>query len=109
MYASDFLVLLVWVLAPPLLIGLVVLKLLPASQGAGSKKRFGSAALLLAMLAGVMSFLLVVLAPAWLGRFIGMRQIQIFGIGTFWAPFAFIAVGLAFPVAAWWAGREMKQ
>jgi hypothetical protein len=63
----------------------------------------------LAGLAGLVGVLLFVFAPAWLGRYIGMQDIHVFGITTMWAPFAFVAVALAFPIAAWFLHQGVKR
>ena len=44
-----------------------------------------------------LAFAFVAWAPPGLGPGLGMRDEPVM-----WAPFAFIAVAFAFPVAAWW-------
>lgn len=110
MQAPEFALVLLWVLAPPLLLGVSLLVALEACSSRSGKRRLWSAALLLVVLAILISVALVAFGPDWLGHHIGIRDIQVFGAQTMWAPFAFIAAALAFPFAAWWAkggtGRE---
>lgn len=108
MHAEEFVLLFLWVLAPPLFVGLVLLGLL-AGAAASSTKRHLPASLLLALLAGLVGVLLFAFAPPWLGHYIGMQDIEVFGVTTMWAPFAFVAVALAFPFAAWILRRGVKQ
>ncbi|GEM_PF-2209670 len=96
----------VWVLAPPLFLGIVLLRLVLVRAPLVRKGRLWGAALILALLALLIGVLWAVFGPASVGRYISIRYIQILGVETIWAPFAFVAVVLAFPVAAWWAMRR---
>ena len=109
MYASEFLVVLIWLVSPPLVMGLSLLRLWHLRGAMPRTRRFWAAAALLVVLTALAAFLFVAAGPAWLGRYIGVRDVVIFGFGTMWAPFAFLAVGLALPVAGWWARRGDAQ
>lgn len=104
MHATEFILVLAWVLAPPLVLGIALLVAFSVrNRRAGFKPRVWSAAILLVVFAFAFSVAFVAFAPAWLGRHIGIRDTQVFGAETMWAPFTFISFALAFPFAAWWA------
>lgn len=99
MTGLEFVVVLAWVLLPPLAIASAVL----ASLGRRGPVRYSTRRrveswLLLLVLSALISFAIVVWGPAPLGRYIGIQDRPFL-----WAPFAFIAVLLAFGPALWWA------
>jgi hypothetical protein len=103
MHATEFALVLLWVLVPPLVLGIALLVAFSVRNRRSGKRRLWSAAFLLIVFAFAFSLAFVAFGPAWLGRHIGIRDIQVFGAQTMWAPFAFISIALAFPFAAWWA------
>ena len=107
MHPDEFALLLLWVLLPPFLIGLALLVLLPSRRPRGW--RLVAAVLVLLLVSVVVAFLLVAFGPSGVGRYIGVRDIEFLGARTMWAPFAFIAVALAFPAALWWGTRETRH
>ena len=77
MTGSEFALILAWVLLPPVVLALILV--------------VASACISLAMMFS---------SPLGLGSYIGIRDTPVM-----WAPFAFIAVALALPIAIWWAAR----
>jgi hypothetical protein len=101
----EFVVVLAWVLLPPLAIASAAL----ASVGRSSpvryltRRRVESWFLLLA-LSILISLAVVIWSPVTLGRYIGVQDRPFL-----WAPFSFIAVLLAFGPALWWARRGARR
>lgn len=82
-----------FLMVPPLLLGLLALALLRQRLARGSSLlKLGVS---VTVLSGALALGAVVVGPAWLGRYVGMRDFQLFGAQLSWAPFAFIAVGAA--------------
>lgn len=104
MHANEFAAVLLWVLLPPLLIGMLALAWLTARRRPRGW-RLATSALVLPVLSVFLAFLLVAFGPNWLGRYGGVKDLHILGAHITWAPFAFVAVALAFPGAAWWSTR----
>jgi len=104
LHKSEFAFLLLWVLGPPIVLGIALLRILLAHKITLRNWRFLAAALILTVIASILAFAFL-FAPPLVGIDIGVRDINIFGIHTIWAPFAFIAVVVAFPFAAWWVNR----
>lgn len=105
MHATGYSLVLIWVLTPPILFGVSLLVALWMLSSRSGKRSLWGAVLLLIALSTLISIALVAFGPDWFGRHIGIRDIEVFGVQTIWAPFAFIAAALAFPFAAWWAKR----
>ncbi len=103
MTGKEFVVILAWVLLPPMMLAVAVLIALHRRNAGRAVSRTFGAALILLALALCISLGLVVSAPAGLGSYIGIRDTPVV-----WAPFAFIAVALALPVAIWWAARGAR-
>jgi hypothetical protein len=98
MHVSELLILLAWLLLPPLGVGLVLLSFLPSAPGGRLWKR----GLALLLLSAAVEVLFLVAGPASWSRYLGVRDVEILGFRTMWAPFACVAVAIAFlPVAAW--------
>ncbi len=104
MHANEFALLLLWLLLPPFVLGVAALAFLPMRQRPRGRRLFASALVLL-VVAALAAFLFVAVGPSWLGHYVGVRDIELLGARTMWAPFAFAAVALAFPAAAWWGTR----
>ena len=108
MHPDEFAFILLWILLPPFLIGLALLALLPLRRRPRGW-RLVTAALVLLLFSGLAALLLVAFVPGEIGRYVGIHDIKLLGVRTMWAPFAFIAVALAFPVALWWGMRETRH
>ena len=108
MHPDEFAFVLLWILLPPFLIGLALLVLLPLRRRPRGW-RLVTAALVLLLVAGLVAVLLIAFGPSELGGYVGIRDIELLGARTMWAPFAFIAVALAFPAALWWGTRETRH
>jgi len=63
-------------------------------------------AVVLGMLSFSISLLLVMFGPSSWGRYIGIRDVTLFGANTSWAPFTFISVAVALPVVIWWSRKR---
>ena len=100
--------LLLWVWAPPLLLGGMVLRRLYVMNKTVPRSRFWKAMAILAAFSISLSLVFVIAGPAWLGRHLAIQDIHIFGIDTFWAPFAVLSVVIAMPFSAWWLLRGVN-
>ena len=93
MHGSEFVIFFGFLLLPPLLVGLLALALLRRRLASGtSLLKLGVAALVLSV---ALALAAVLVGPAWLGRYIGVKDVDLFGAHLSWAPFAFIAVAAA--------------
>ena len=104
MVGSEFAVILAWVLFPPLVLAIMVLLVLHRRNAHRSVGRTAGASLILVLASICIALGLVAFGPSGLGSYIGIRDEPIM-----WAPFAFIAVALALPVAIWWAARGVRS
>jgi hypothetical protein len=96
----EFVFVLGWLLLPPLLLGTAALAVLHRRSHARRMGRTVGAGLLLAFVSTVLAVGFVALGPSSLGRIIGVQDAPFM-----WAPFAFFAVALAFPLVLLWARR----
>lgn len=99
-HAHELLLLILFLVGPPWLLGMVVLATLHVRAGRPGMGRALRAGALLLALSLLLALLLALLGPAGWGRWLGMRHEPVP-----WAPFAFLAVALAQPPAAWWLRR----
>jgi hypothetical protein len=99
MFAIEFIAILFWVLLPPLLIGLVLLFVAANRRDRISLRRRALGALTLIGVASLAAVILLIIGPPGPGIYIGVREVTFLGTRTIWAPLAFIAVVVAFPVA----------
>ena len=105
MTGIEFVVVLTWVLFPPLALASVILmRLGRRSPSQHATRRRVQAWLLLLVLSVLLGFAFVVWSPTTIGRYIGIQDTPVM-----WAPFAFIAVALALVPAVWWAGRGAQR
>ena len=104
MRGFEFIIFFGFLLVPPLLLGLLALALLRRRLARGSSLLKLAAGVL--VLSGALALAPVVVGPAWLGRYIGVRDFQVFGAHVSWAPFAFIAVAAAVAVVVALARRR---
>lgn len=100
-YPTELIALGLWLLAPALALGLLVLYAVHARFGARLGLRPWRAASLLVLFGIAIAALILLYAPASMARPLGLRDIRILGWQTFWAPVGFVAELLALPVALW--------
>jgi hypothetical protein len=84
-------------------LAIAVLFVLHRKSAERSVSRTVQAALILVAASTCISLLMLFSSPPGLGSYIGIRDTPVM-----WAPFAFIAVALASPIAIWWAARGVK-
>ena len=104
MTASEFVLLLAWLLLPPLVLGAGALAIIHRRSPGRKWYRTAGAGLLLAVTSALLAVAFVALGPAPLGRIFGAQDAPVM-----WAPFAFLAVAVTFPLAVWWARRGGRQ
>lgn len=103
MTAQEFVLVLAWVLFPPDMLAIGVLLALHGMSESRSRSRSRTiGAVLILLVASVCFSLVMVVAPPGLG--LGIRDEPIM-----WAPFAFIAVAFALPMAVWWSVRGQSR
>lgn len=100
MTGPEFAVILAWVLLPPVALAIAVLLVLHRRNAGRRVSRTVEAGLILIAASACISLAMVLASPPGFGSYIGIRDTPVM-----WAPFAFIAVALALPVAIWWAAR----
>lgn len=100
MTGSEFALILAWVLLPPCVLAIAVLLVLHRKSAGRKVSRTFEAAMILIATSACIALVMMFSAPRDLGSYIGIRDTPIM-----WAPFAFIAVALALPIAIWWAAR----
>ena len=104
MTGFEFVIVLAWLLLPPLAVAIVVLVGLHfKAVGRAASTTVEATLLLVAVSAGI-SILMLNVSPVGIGSFIGVRDTPVM-----WAPFAFLAVLLALPLAVWWASRRSRK
>ena len=104
MTGVEFAVVLAWLLAPALTLGAFGIALVQRRGTRFTRRRGIAAWLLLLVASAVIAVGMATLGPASLSHQLGMRDRPVP-----WAPFAFLAVALAFPLAAWWACRGVRN
>ncbi len=100
-YPTELMVLGLWLVAPALVLGLLVLYAVHARFGERMGLRPWRAGSLLVVFGIAFAALILVYAPAGMTRSLGLRDIRILGWQTYWAPVGFMAQLLALPVALW--------
>lgn len=100
--APEIVLFLGWLLLQPLLVAVTALVVIHRRNPGRKFARTVQATLLLAGLSTAIAILFIAFGPAGLARYLGVQDAPVM-----WAPFAFIAVALAFPLASWWARRGM--
>ena len=98
MKSTEFVVLLLWLLTPPLILAGLSLALVQRRQSRFTLQRFFVAWLLVFVLSALFAVGLVAFVPNSIGSHLGVRAVPVP-----WAPFAFVAVAMAFPLGVWWA------
>lgn len=94
----ELLILLAWLLAPPLLLGWMLMLYVLKKAGWPARHAFTSC-FILPLFSGALAFLMAAFGPSGWGAVIGVKDHPLP-----WAPFAFIAVGLALPLTLWLVG-----
>lgn len=100
-HPTELILLGLWLVAPAVVLGLMVLYALHARFGARLGLRPWRAASLLVVVGIAFTALLMAYGPAGLVRALGVRDLRILGWYTMWAPLGFVAELLALPVALW--------
>ncbi len=100
-HATELALLGLWLLLPPLGLGLALLAALHGRLGRRIGLHPWRAGLLLVALGIAIAVAFVLIGPAWLARYLAVRDVAILGWRTLWAPFAFGSVAVAFPLAVW--------
>ena len=98
MTSTEFVVLLVWLLAPPLVLAALGLALAQRVRPRFTLQRGFMAWGLVFVLSAMFAVGIVAFGPRAVGSYLGVRDAPVP-----WAPFAFVAVALAFPLGFWWA------
>ncbi|WP_066261223.1 hypothetical protein [Hydrogenophaga flava] len=93
-----------WVLLPPWVLATAVLAALHVSSGTSSLARTGAAVLILLSVSASLALLLLMAGPSGWGSRMGLRDEPVL-----WAPFAFISVACALPLAIWWLRRRVPR
>lgn len=101
----GFLLLLAWLLLPPLLLAVFVM----ARLRGNSRARMWKQVAFLVVLSLTLEVAFLVLGPDNWGRHLGVRDIRLFGLQTMWAPFAWLAVAIAWPPVYIWSRRNGRN
>ncbi|MFY8116789.1 MAG: hypothetical protein ACOVLH_03210 [Roseateles sp.] len=101
MSAAEFALVLAWLLLPPLALAMAVLLWLHRRNAGRPLRRTAAAMAVLVLASAGIALGFVLASPPGIGRWLGVRDTPLM-----WAPFAFIAAGLALPLALWWASRK---
>ena len=96
MTSTEFVVLLLWLLTPPLVLAGLGLALAQRRPTSFTLRRGFMAWLLVLALSVIFAAGMVALGPSSMGQRLGVRDAPFP-----WAPFAFLTVALAFPPALW--------
>jgi hypothetical protein len=105
MHPTEFVLVLTWLVLLPVMVGLALLRFWHARGPRPGVRRFWGTAAVFILLTAAIAFAFVAAGPPWLGHYIGVRDVVIFGFSTMWAPFAYAAAALALPVAGWLSHR----
>jgi hypothetical protein len=101
MQPSEFSLVFAWLILLPVLVGLALLWLWHSSGQTPRTRRFWVTAVMFILIMAAIALAFVVAGPPWLGHYIGVKDVVIFGFSTMWAPFAYVAAALAVPLAGW--------
>lgn len=99
----EFLMVLVWLLVPPVLPAIGFLCLLHRKNPGRTVQRTVGAVAILLLMSACFAVGMVILGPASLKEHLGMRDVPFM-----WAPFAFVATLLALPLSVWWVSRRSR-
>lgn len=97
MTKSEFAILILWVILPPLLVGGTLMWRLQS----GLRPQIAFVLLSLALMVALLLF-----GPNWLGRYLGLHDVEFLGRQTMWSPLGWICAIAAWPVAALLSRRK---
>jgi len=92
----EFLVLLLWLLSPPWIIGIIILVGMKQWNESGGVKQTIQAITLLVLTSFCLSIAFLRLGPSNWGSVLGVHDAPVM-----WAPFAFLSVAFALPISLW--------
>jgi hypothetical protein len=101
--APEFVLLLAWLLVPPLAIAVGALVVIHRRSPGRSVARTLGAAFFLALASSLVVFGFITSDPSSWSRALGVRDTPFM-----WAPFALLSVAVVFPFAAWWVWRGAR-
>lgn len=88
---SEFAILILWVILPPLLVGSTLMWRL--QRGVRPQIAF-------VLLSLVLTVALLLFGPNWLGRYRGLQDVEFLGRRMMWSPLGWVCATTAWPVAA---------
>lgn len=88
---SEFAILILWVMLPPLLVGGTLMWRL--KRGVRTQIAF-------VLLSVVLTVALSLFGPNWLGRYLGLHDVEFLGRHMMWSPLGWVCAITAWPVAA---------
>jgi hypothetical protein len=91
MTKSEFAILILWVMLPPLMVGGTLMWKL---------KRGIRPQIAFVLLSVVLTVALLLLGPNWLGRYLGLHDVEFLGRHMMWSPLGWVCATTAWPVAA---------
>lgn len=97
---SEFAILILWVILPPLLVGGALMWRL--QRGVRPQIAF-------VLLSLVLMVALLLFGPNWLGRYLGLHDIEFLGRHMMWAPLGWVCAIAAWPVAALLSRRKKRM
>jgi hypothetical protein len=97
---SEFAFLVFWVILPPLLVGGTLMWRLQS----GLRPQIAFVLLSLALMVALSLF-----GPNWLGRYLGLHDVEFLGRQTMWSPLGWICAIAAWPVAAIPSRRKKRM
>ena len=97
---SEFAILILWVILPPLLVGGALMWRL--QRGVRPQIAF-------VLLSLVLMVALLLFGPNWLGRYLGLHDIEFLERHMMWAPLGWVCAIAAWPVAALLSRRKKRM
>jgi hypothetical protein len=105
---SEFVILVLWLFAPALCAGSAALWLWTRRSGVRKQRAWASGAVA-AALAILLTVASLAAGSAWLPRWLGVHDADIFGWYTMWSPMPFVALAVVLPVALWFAATKGRS
>ena len=109
MHPTEFVLVFAWLVLLPVVVGLALLRLWHSRGPKPRTRQFWGTAVVFILVTAAIAFTFIVAGPPWLGHYIGVQDVVIFGFSTMLAPFAYVAAALALPLAAWLNHRRTSQ
>lgn len=97
---SEFAILILWVILPPLLVGGTLMWRLQS----GVRPQIAFVLLSLALTVALLLF-----GPNWLGRYLGLHDVEFLGRQMLWSPLGGVCAIAAWPVAALLSRRKKRM